>query len=845
MSQDAPDLIDQSAIPAPVAEGIESLEPELARELAVQLGLKPEEFDNVVRVQGRLPSLTELYIYSLMWSEHCSYKHSKKQLRKFTSSGTGVLQGPGENAGVISVGDGWAVAFKMESHNHPSAIEPFEGAATGVGGIIRDIFTMGARPIACLDSLRFGTLDKPRQRYLFDGAVAGIGAYGNCLGVPTVGGEVYFEQAYEGNCLINAMAVGLMRESELTRAVGSGPGNHVVLLGSSTGRDGIGGASVLASQEFDEAAEDKRPAVQVGDPFEEKLLIEVCLELLKQGKFVALGDLGAAGLTSSASEMASRGGVGIDIDVHQVPQREDGMQAFEIMVSESQERMLAVVEPADWPDVQAVCERWDVTCTIIGTITDTGRFVVRDSRLPASADIVADMPAEMLAASAPEYDPISRRPTYLDELQNYDLSVLLSTPPRIPPTLARYAGLNASAEPSKVAESTAAAESDKIAKTGAAFSPTSPSSSLAVCARALLASPNICSRAWIWQQYDHQVMNNTVILPGADAAVLRIGDTGRGQMSRRGIAMSTDCNGRYCYLDPYRGAQLALAEATRNLACVGAEPAAITDCLNFGNPEKPEVFYTFERAVSGLADACEFFGIPVISGNVSFYNESFGNAIYPTPAIGIVGTLEDVAQAVGLGFKQAGDVVLLIGETNAELGGSEYLKLFYDVVAGCPPALDLEVEAAVQAAVREGGQHGLLASAHDCSEGGLFVTLAECCIAGNLGASVVLDDNLDAVFSLFAESASRIVVSSSPEQVDKLLDILAKYEVPYAVLGEVGGSLLSIDADGRVETGVTGDATNTTTIATAGDTASAAQLEIPLDELHRLYNDSLAQAMGA
>ena len=417
-------MTEETRIPAAIADSIETLDPELAAQVAVQLGLTLDEYQGVIAVQGRVPSLTELYIYSLMWSEHCSYKHSKKQLRNFSSEGEHVLQGPGENAGVISVGDGWAVAFKMESHNHPSAIEPYEGAATGVGGIIRDIFTMGARPIACMDSLRFGTLDKPRQRYLFDGAVAGIGSYGNCLGVPTVGGEVYFEEAYEGNCLINAFAIGLMREEHLTRAVGSGPGNLVVLIGSSTGRDGIGGASVLASQEFDEAAENKRPAVQVGDPFEEKLLIEVCLELLKRGLFVALGDLGAAGLTSSASEMASRGGVGIDIDVRKVPQRETAMQPFEIMVSESQERMLAVVKPKDFAAVEEVCKRWSAACTAIGTITETGRFVVRDSSLPVGSDIVADMPAEMLATSAPEYDPPMARPAYLDELQQADLSWL-------------------------------------------------------------------------------------------------------------------------------------------------------------------------------------------------------------------------------------------------------------------------------------------------------------------------------------------------------------------------------------------------------------------------------------
>lgn len=749
-------------IPAPVTDKVVTLDPALAPEVALQLGLNLDEYANVVATQGRVPSLTELYIYSLMWSEHCSYKHSKKQLRLFSSEGEYVLQGPGENAGVISVGDGWAVAFKMESHNHPSAIEPFEGAATGVGGIIRDIFTMGARPIACLDSLRFGTLDKPRQRYLFEGAVAGIGGYGNCLGVPTIGGEVYFEEAYEGNCLINAMAIGLMREENLTRAVGSGPGNLVVLIGSSTGRDGIGGASVLASQEFDEAAENKRPAVQVGDPFEEKLLIEVCLELLKRGLFVALGDLGAAGLTSSASEMASRGGVGLDIDVRKVPQRETAMQAFEIMVSESQERMLAVVQPENYAAVEETCVRWGVACTAIGTVTDTGRFVVRDSELPAGEDIVADMPAEMLAESAPEYDPEMRRPAYLDELQNYDIAAVLGS-------------------------QEAGNQDDRV--------PTTPNQALL----SLLASPNIASKAWIWRQYDHQVMNNTVVLPGADAAVLRIGDTGRGEMSTRGIAASTDCNGRYCYLDPYLGAQIALAEGGRNLACVGAQPAAITDCLNFGNPEKPEVFWTFHEAVQGLADACRFFGVPVISGNVSFYNESFGNAIYPTPAIGIVGIVEDVTTVATTGFKQTGDTIILVGETADELGGSEYLKVLHGLVAGRPPVLDLELERDVQDVVRAAVRDGLLASAHDCSEGGIAVTLAESCIAGGIGASVALDDDLSVAASLFSETQSRIVVSVCEASAPAFIDRLLAAQVPYSVIGEVGGSALEIEGDISVE----------------------------------------------
>jgi phosphoribosylformylglycinamidine synthase len=778
---------DSENIPVPVASAVETLDPAVAPEVAVQLGLNLEEYDNVVATQGRVPSLTELYIYSLMWSEHCSYKHSKKQLRLFSSEGPYVLQGPGENAGVISVGDGWAVAFKMESHNHPSAIEPFEGAATGVGGIIRDIFTMGARPIASLDSLRFGTLDRPRQRYLFEGSVAGIGAYGNCLGVPTIGGEVYFDEAYEGNCLINAMAIGLMREENLTRAVGSGPGNLVVLIGSSTGRDGIGGASVLASQEFDEAAENKRPAVQVGDPFEEKLLIEVCLELLKRGLFVALGDLGAAGLTSSASEMASRGGVGIDIDVRKVPQREDAMQPFEIMVSESQERMLAVVRPNDLLAVEEACARWGVACTAIGTITDTGRFVVRDSQLPAEKDIVADMPAEMLAESAPEYDPPMRRPAYLDALQTYDLGFVYElSSERLREVLVER-GL-----------------APKNATWGAPYD---------AMLEALLASPNIASRAWIWRQYDHQVMNNTVVLPGADAAVLRIGDTGRGEMSTRGIAASTDCNGRYCYLDPYVGAQIALAEGARNLACVGAEPAAITDCLNFGNPEKPEVFWTFHEAVKGLADACKFYDIPVISGNVSFYNESFGQAIYPTPTVGIVGVVEDVTAVETAAFKRAGDTIILVGETADELGGSEYLKVAHQLVAGCPPALDLELEGDVQRVVRSAVRRRLLSSAHDCSEGGVAVALAESCVAGGIGAVVALDDDLPPVASLFSESQSRVLVSLADTDVAAFLDLLLEAKVPYSVIGEVGGTTLEIEG----------------------------MVALPLDRITAIYNTSLEQ----
>lgn len=722
---------------------VNDLSAEKAPILAVELGLRPSEYDHIIEILGRTPTITELYMFSLMWSEHCSYKHSRKHFSMFPTDGPHVLQGPGENAGVISVGDGWAVAFKMESHNHPSAIEPYQGAATGVGGIVRDIFAMGARPVALLDSLRFGTLDKPRQRYLFEGAVSGIGGYGNCLGVPTIGGEVVFDAAYEGNCLINAMGIGLMREENLTSATASGVGNKVVLIGSTTGRDGIGGASVLASQEFDEGAEAKRPAVQVGDPFEEKLLIEACLELLDKKLLVGLGDLGAAGLTSSASEMAGRGGVGLDIDVTTIPQREPNMKPFELMVSESQERMLAVVTEENLAEALAICHRWGLLATVIGEVTDTGMFVVREGD-----DIHAEIPATKLADDAPLYDPPRSRPAYLDELAGKDLS-----------------GLK---HPETVEENNEALTT-------------------------LLGSANICSRRWVWEQYDHQVMCNTVAIPGGDAGIIRIGDTGRGEMTKRGLAATADCNGRYVYLNPYRGAQIGLAEAARNVSCVGAEPAAITDCLNFGSPEKPEVYWTFYESLRGLADGCRAFGVPVVSGNVSFYNESYGEPIYPTPVVGMVGLLEDVEVRCSTGFKDEGDTVILIGETLSEIGGSQYLSVIHDVVAGEIPALDLELEAAVARVVREAISKKLLQSAHDCSDGGLGVTLAESAIAGNIGATLALDDDLAAVDSLFSETQSRIVVSATPEKTDELIDLLVAADVPFSVIGEVGGDRFEIE----------------------------------------------------
>ncbi len=599
----------------------ESLAPDLAPKLAVELGLKLDEYEKIVTILGRIPSLTELYMYSLMWSEHCSYKHSRKALRMFPNDGPAVLQGPGENAGVIGVGDGWAVAFKMESHNHPSAIEPYQGAATGVGGIIRDIFTMGARPIASLNSLRFGTLDKPRQRYLFEGSVAGIGGYGNCLGVPTVGGEVYFEEAYEGNCLINAMSLGVMREDEIILAVAAGPGNLVVLIGSTTGRDGIGGASVLASQEFDERAEDKRPAVQVGDPFEEKLLIEACLELLKRRP------------ARRSRRLRSRG-------TDQLDQRDGEPRR-------GGRRHRRRQDPGARGRDEAV--------RVHGERVAGAHGRDRDAREPRSRSrhLREVGPALHRHRQRHRHRPLRRPRGRRASSPTCPLPRSRTTrPSTIPPWSARPTSTR-SRRSTRMTELELPTDQTRLGEV----------------LLGLLASPNICSRRWIWEQYDHQVMLNTVVLPGSDAAVLRIGDEGRG------IAVSSDCNGRYCYLDPYVGAQIAFAEAARNVSCAGGDPAAITDCLNFGYPEKPEVFWTFYESVRGLSDACKAFGVPVISGNVSFYNESFGQPIYPTPTVGLVGLMDDVHARATVASRTRATSSFLVGESLEELGGSEYLKV--------------------------------------------------------------------------------------------------------------------------------------------------------------------------
>ena len=723
---------------------------------AIKLGLTEDEYEHIKQIQDREPTYVELAIYSLMWSEHCSYKHSRPILGRFPTSGPRILQGPGENAGIIDVGDGWAVAMKVESHNHPSAVEPFQGAATGVGGIVRDIFTMGARPCVSMDSLRFGELTEPRQRFLLDGVVGGIAHYGNCLGIPTVGGEIYFEPSYEGNCLVNAFSAGLIRTDGIVRAIASGVGNHVVLIGSKTGRDGIGGASVLASQEFDETLEEKRPSVQVGDPFTEKKLIEACLELIHRKLVVSMQDLGAAGLTSSSSEMSSKGHVGLDIHADRVPLREADMEPWEIMISESQERMLAIVTDEQIADVREVCERWDLDCTVIGAVTDSKML-----RIIWHGERVADIPARRLADESPVIRTPSVKPDYIVD------------------------------EPVKV--------------TDAAYPPAEDAGAALL---QLMAAPNIASKRWAWEQYDYIVQANTMQIPGSDAAVLRI------KGADRGFAFSNDCNGRHCYLDPYRGAKAATAEAARNLACSGALPVAVTDCLNFGNPEKGEIYWQFEQAIEGMAEACEALDTPVVSGNVSFYNESFGQAIYPTPMVGMLGIFDDVSIHIDGAFKDEGDVIVLLGDTAAWMDGSEYQKTAYGKVEGRIPDVDLALEVKLQARLRAAIEARLLKSAHDCSDGGLAVALAECCVfsgsnggaltaepealrAGRsgrwLGAEVDLG-SAEAVtgaagrpdLALFGEAPTRVVVTCAPDKVVELEAVLG--DLPHHTVGRVAGT---------------------------------------------------------
>src|SRR4051812_6384038 len=698
---------------------------------AVALGLTRDEYALIVDKLGRAPNQVELAMFSLLWSEHCAYKHSKKLLRSLPTEGPRVVMGPGENAGAVSVGGGLAVAFKVESHNHPSAVEPFQGAATGVGGILRDVFAIGARPIAILDSLRFGEPERSaRSRYLLEHAVAGIGHYGNSIGVATVGGEIYFESAYEQNCLINAMCVGLIERERLIRSAAAGVGNVVVLFGARTRRDGIGGAAVLGTAELDERDAAKRPSVQIGDPFEEKKLLECSLELLDRGLLVALQDLGAAGLTSASSEMAAKGGLGIDLDVRRVPLREADMEPFEIMVSESQERMLCVVEPARVDEVLAVCGRWEVNATAIGEVTGSGRMRVFDGEA-----LVGDLPVSALVDECPVYElePLEpARPIY-------------PAPPRDIPE---------SSDPADVL-------------------------------RALLGSANLASRRPVFEQYDCVVGSRTVRRPEqSDAAVLVLDQTGAGGLS---IAVSIDGNGRRVAADPYRGAIEAVLECAANLACVGAEPLGLTNCLNFGNPEKPHIAWQLTRAVAGLGDACRALGVPVVGGNVSLYNEGGDGPIFPTPVVGMVGELPDAARAGRLGFSVPGDAVALIsaGSWAPSLVASELAKLHGEAPAGELPAADLSELRALHAVIRQAVRGGALRSAHDVAEGGLAVALAECCLAGGLGAVVELDVADEAL--LFGEGPGAFVVSGPAEA-------LRAFGAHARVLGEVGGDALVLGA---------------------------------------------------
>ncbi len=685
-----------------------------------QLGLTDYEYEQILARLEREPSAVELAMFSLMWSEHCAYKHSRKLLRRLPKDGPHVLMGPGENAGAVDVGSGMAVAFKVESHNHPSAVEPFQGAATGVGGILRDVFAVGARPIAVLDSLRFGEIaESERSRYLLEHAVAGIGHYGNSIGVPTVGGEIYFESSYEQNCLINAMCLGLAPHARLIRSAAAGPGNVLILLGALTGRDGIGGASVLASAELGEGDEAKRPSVQIGDPFTEKKLLECCLELLDRELLVSLQDLGAAGLTSAASEMASKGEVGLDIEVTRVPLREPGLEPFEVMVSESQERMLCVVDPALAGEVIAVCERWETLATPIGEVTDTGAL-----RVLERGTVIADLPAAVLVDDCPLYDLEPAPPAH----------------PVYPPPAARLSGEESDTE----------------------------------VLLALLASANIVSRREVFEQYDPVVQSRTVRRPEqADAAVLMLADGSA-------IAVSIDGNGRRVACDPRRGAAEAVYECAANLACVGAEPLGLTNCLNFGNPEKPHVAWQLTEAVEGLAGACEALAIPVVGGNVSLYNEAPTGPIYPTPVVGIVGALPDAARAGQLAFARPGDAVALAGPFAPSLSGSELAKLRGDPIGGPLPAVDLEALRTTHAAVRDAVRRGAITSAHDIAEGGLAVALAECCIAGGIGARVSVPFGLE----LFAEAPGTGFVLSGPRE--------ALGAAGFRVIGEVGGDELEI-----------------------------------------------------
>jgi phosphoribosylformylglycinamidine synthase len=738
----------------------------ISRETLERHNLTADEYAQIVASLGREPTDVELGIFSVMWSEHCSYKSSRIHLRQLPTSGPRVLQGPGENAGAVDIGHGLAAVFKIESHNHPSFIEPYQGAATGVGGIIRDIFTMGARPIALLNSLRFGPPDDARTRRIVSGVVAGIAGYGNSIGIPTIGGEMVCDAAYAENPLVNVLCLGVAPADALVRGRAAGVGNPVYYVGAKTGRDGIHGAT-MASAEFDERSAEKRPAVQVGDPFMEKLLLEACLELMQTDAVVGVQDMGAAGLTCSTCEMGARGGAGIEIDVSLVPQRETGMTPYEIMLSESQERMLLVVRRGREAEVERIFDKWDLHAVRIGEVTADGLLRVKDR-----GRVVAEIPNRALVDEAPVYERPVSRPAYLDEVRRFDRDTLGSAP------------------------------------------------SAADALRLLLASPNLASKRWVYRQYDHMVRTNSIVLAGQGAGVVRVKGT------PVALAVSTDGNGRYCYLDPRIGAMHAVAEAARNVACAGGLPIGATNCLNFGNPERPDVMWQFVEAVSGIAEACSALEIPITGGNVSLYNETEGRAIFPTPIVGVVGLIEDAARACGRGFPEAGLAIVLLGDNRGELGGSEYLSTVYEQSCGVPPRLDLARERALQRFLVQAIGAGLIASANDCADGGLAVALAESCFGGP-GAAIDVPpadaaaDALSDTATLFGESASRAIVSVTPPAIDETLALAAALGVPARVVGRTGGTRIVMTIAGRLV------------------------LEIDRHEAERIWDGALAARLGA
>ncbi len=715
------------------------IQPEVTPELVKSHGLNTEEHEKIKEILGREPNYTELGIFSVMWSEHCSYKNSISQIKTLPRDGENLLAKAGEeNAGAVDIGDGMAIVFKIESHNHPSAVEPYQGAATGVGGILRDIFTMGARPIATLNSLRFGSPDNPRVRYLVDGVVRGIGDYGNAFGVPTVGGEVYFDDCYTGNPLINAMAVGIMETEKIASATAEGVGNPIMIVGSKTGRDGIHGAT-FASEDLSEESESKRSSVQVGDPFTEKLLVEATLEIIKKDLIVGIQDMGAAGITCSSSEMSAKGESGIEINIEDVPVREEKMTPYEILLSESQERMLVCVKKGMTDAVTEVFDKWGLDSKVVGKVTDDKLFTVK-----LNGEIVSQIPSDclVLGGGAPVYTRETKRPDYIDEITKINLD-----------------------------DYSLDHDWNEILLT-------------------MLASPNICRKQWVYDQYDSMVRTNTAVGPGSDAAVLRLRKTDKA------LAMTTDCNARYCYVNPRRGGQAAVAEAARNIVCSGGKPLAITNCLNFGNPYKPEIYYGFTEAIGGMGDACRIFNTPVTGGNVSFYNEAPDRAVFPTPTIGMIGLVEHTDHITTQWFKDDGDVIFLLGENKEELGASEYLHTIYNVTKGDVPELDLDKEKKMQDALLQAIKNGLIKSAHDCSEGGLSTAIAECCISdldNKIGASIQLTDTIRTDALLFGESLSRVVISCSQENADKLSEHFNNANISCKHIGTVGGSTLTIN----------------------------------------------------